>query len=151
MPDIVEAALIAGVVSTIAYTVRSLIVNVRRQRSARLQAEVMTKLIDKIGSSPELGRWLESGGAKQFFDFEVAEKENNPRTRILNSIQAGLIALAIGIAILTVTRSRFEEVYVLGGILSAVGLAFLVSSGVAYYLSNEWGILKNEAAKEQER
>ena len=147
-PNIIEAGAICTVAGTIAYVVKTLIVNVRRQMAARLQADVMTKLIDKIGSSPELGRWLESGGAKQFFDFEVAEKDNNPRSRILNSIQMGFIALAIGIAILSMSRSRYEEVYILGGVLSAVGAAFLVSSGVSYYLSSQWGILKN---KEPER
>ena len=61
-----EAIGLMTVFGVAGYVLRTLIVNYSRQKTAKLQAEVMTKLIDRIGSSPELGKWLESGGPRQF-------------------------------------------------------------------------------------
>lgn len=139
-----EAIAIVSTVATLATSAvvvfRTLIINIRRQRVARAQAEVMNKLIDKVGSSPELGRWLESGGAKQFFEFEAVEKEN-PRSRILNSIQTGLVALALGVG-LTIVGGKYEEIQAAGMILICVGVGFLLSSAAAFGLSKSWGLLE---------
>ena len=132
-------AVVATMASSAVVILRTLIINIRRQRVARAQAEVMNKLIDKVGSSPELGRWLESGGAKQFFEFEALEKEN-PRARILNSIQTGLVALALGTGLMLV-GAKYEEIQAAGIILACVGGGFLASSAVSYGLSKNWGLL----------
>lgn len=138
-----EAVGLMTVFGVAGYVLRTLIVNYRRQQTAKLQAEVMTKMIDRIGSSPELGKWLESGGPKQFLEFEA--ERSSPHTRILNSIQTGLVALSLGSALMWV--GKYEEVSVAGTILVAVGLGFLASSAAAYALSKSWGILKTDAER----
>lgn len=134
--------------ATIVTVLRALITNVRRARVARAQAEIMNKLVDKVGSSPELGRWLESGGAKQFFEFEAVEKEN-PRARILNSIQTGLVATGLGAGLMA-AGARHEALQAAGIILICVGAGFLVSSGASFALSKSWGLLTPPAAPTQE-
>jgi len=140
--QVFEAVAIISLASIAAYTVRTAIVNFRRHRTARLQAEVMNKLIDRIGSSPELGKWLESGGPKQFLHFD--HERAHPATRILNSLQTGLIALSLGFGLHWV--GRYEETEVAGTILVAVGVGFLASALAAYGLSKSWGIMNGSDA-----
>ena len=136
-----EAIAMISMFGVSGYVLRTLIVNFRSHRTSRLQAEVMTKLIDRIGSSPELGKWLEGGGPKQFLEFE--SERSSPHTRILNSIQTGLVALSLGLALMWV--GTYPEVSAAGTILLAVGVGFLASSGAAYVLAKNWGILTPDA------
>jgi hypothetical protein len=122
-------------------TARTLIMNVRRQRTAKLQADVMNKLIDRVGSSPELAKWLESGGPRLI---ELESEKMNPQTRILNSVQTGLVAASLGGGLTAVSQGE-REIQAAGIILVMVGFGFLASAAAAYFLSKSWGILKTDA------
>jgi len=136
-----EAIALISVFTVAGLTARTLIINFRRQRTAKPQADVMNKLIDRVGSSPELGKWLESGGPK-LLDFET--ERSSPHTRILNSIQTGLIAASVGAGLIAVADGE-REIRAAGVILAVVGAGFLASAAAAYFLSKSWGILKTDA------
>jgi hypothetical protein len=142
--EVFEMTAMISLFGIVGYTARTAIVNLRRHRTARLQAEVMSKLIDRIGSSPELGRWLENEGPQQFLQMDL--ERSHPAARILNSIQAGLITLSLGIGLHWI--GRYEETLVAGTILTAVGIGFLASSVAAYALSRSWGIMKGSGPKD---
>jgi hypothetical protein len=138
-----EVIAVVSMFIVVGLTARSLITNVRRQRTAKLQADVMNKLIDRVGSSPELAKWLESGGPR-LLEFET--ERSSPHARILNSVQAGLIAAALGVGLITVAAGE-AEIRSAGIILVMVGMGFLASAVAAFFLSKSWGILKTDAER----
>jgi hypothetical protein len=110
---------------------------------ARLQAEVLTKFLDKIGTSEELTAWLESGGARRLFEVEPSGRQD-PYNRILGAMQAGVILTALGVALLFLASALRPHVilFISGTLVLAAGLGFLVSTGLSYYFSKSWDLLK---------
>src|SRR5688500_5275793 len=54
----------------------------RRVRTARLQADVQTRLLERFGTSRELLDYLQTGHGQRFLEFAVTERAN-PYGRIL--------------------------------------------------------------------
>lgn len=135
-----EAIAMVSLFTVAGLTARTLILSIRKQRTAKLQADVMNKLIDRVGASPELAKWLESGGPKLM---EIETERMNPHSRILNSVQTGLVAATLGIGLITVAGGE-REIQAGGIILVTVGGGFLASAAAAYFLSKSWGILKSD-------
>ena len=119
--------------------------NIRRSHAARAVAELHSKLLDKCAASQDLMAYIESDAGRKFL--ESASTENaNPTGRILNAIQAGAIALFIGIAelivrmvVLNTDEDRF--LLVSGAIALAVGIGFLISAAMSFVLCKSWGLL----------
>lgn len=118
---------------------------VRRTRTARLQAEVRNKLLEKFGSSRELLDYLQTDAGQKFVDAGTTERMGTPYGRILGSIQAGIILAVMGAALLFLRGSlpfETEELLVLGTLALALGIGFLLSSASAYVLSKSWGLFE---------
>jgi hypothetical protein len=119
---------------------------IRRSKMAKAQAEVQSKLLDKFGSSQELLEYMQTDAGQRFAQMEsepVVTK--SPQARILGSIKVGTILSFLGIGLM-ILYAVFNEYPALGfGIISlAIGLGFLVSSGVSYKLSKSWGLFDGE-------
>jgi hypothetical protein len=120
---------------------------IRRTKIARAQAEVQSKLLDKFGSSQELLAYMQTEAGQRFIQVEsepVVTK--SPHTKILGSITVGTILACLGLGLLLLAVV-FEDDAPLGfGTISlAVGLGFLISSGISYKLSKTWGLFDREA------
>ena len=119
--------------------------NIRRSHTARAVAELHSKLLDKCAASQDLMAYIESDAGRKFL--ESASTENaNPTGRILNAIQAGAIALFIGLAELivrvTVLNSDVDRfLLVSGAIAVAIGIGFLISAAMSFVLCKAWGLL----------
>ncbi len=115
--------------------------NKRRSRVEMGQAEMQTKLLDKFGSSEELMAYLQSEPGQRFLQ-PAPMTVKSPYGRILGSIRWGVILSFLGIAFLIVRGYSHdpEPFLFLGTITLALGLGFLVSSGVSYALSKSWGL-----------
>ena len=125
----------------IGYIVYISLVNSRRLKMARMQAEVHGKLLDKFGSSQELVQYLESDAGKAFLE-PPAAVQVSPYRRILGSVQAGIIlSLVGGVLLLMRDQEGIQGAVVGGGLLLALGLGFLISAGVSFRLSKAWGLL----------
>ncbi|HET9180425.1 MAG TPA: hypothetical protein VFQ24_18885 [Terriglobia bacterium] len=120
----------------------------RRMKVARIQAEVHSKLIEKIGSSQEFLTFLETdSGKKLVASIGIEQPNRNPYNRILASIQAGAILVCVGIAflIIGVNFSDVAEGFkILGALGLALGIGFLISSGLSYRLSKNFGLFDRE-------
>ena len=119
--------------------------NIRRTKVEKTQAEMQAKLIDKMASSQELMQYLQSDAGKQFLQ-PPPVASRSPFSRILRSIQWGLILtfLGIGFLIMRVYISDDEPLLFFGIVGMALGLGFLVSSGISYVLSKNWGLFERE-------
>jgi hypothetical protein len=120
---------------------------VRRTKVARAQAEVQSKLLDKFGSSQELLAYMQTEAGQRFV---LAESEHvvtkSPQIKILGSIKVGTILGCLGLGLLLLAAIFENEApLVLGTLSLAIGLGFLVSSGISYKLSKSWGLFDDEA------
>ena len=122
--------------------------SIRRLKVARMQSEIHSKLIDKIGSSQEFLTFLDTEAGKRLVaSISLEQPRREPYSRILASVQAGVILLLLGIAFL-ILGSHFanaaEGFFILGGLAVALGVGFLISAGLSYRLSKAFGLFDRE-------
>lgn len=120
----------------------------RRMKVARIQAEVHSKLIEKVGSSQEFLVFLDSEAGKRLVaSIGIEQPNRNPYNRILASVQAGVILVCVSIAFLII-GVNFPDVAegfkVVGALGLALGIGFLISAGISYRLSKNFGLFDRE-------
>ena len=78
-----------------------------------------------------------------------------PLGRILWSAQAGAVLTVLGIGIVLVSQNTLEEIAgplgALGAIVIALGIGFLVSSGLAFMLTRRFGLLNGPSGEPESR
>jgi len=126
--------------------------NRRRQRVAEIQKEMHLKMFEKFGTSQDLLAYLQSEAGRRFMD-SAAIEHARPLGRILRSIQTGLTLLVVGLGLLflhgRVSQSWSEDTLVFGVLAFAIGIGFLLSAGVSYWLSKSWGLLDKEISSQR--
>lgn len=126
---------------------------IRRLKVARAQAEVHSKLIEKVGSTQEFLTFLETeAGKKLVASIGIEQPGRNPYNRILASVQAGVILVCVSIALLflgVAYADVAEGFKVLGGLGIALGIGFLISAGLSYRLSKSFGLLDRDRSVEK--
>jgi hypothetical protein len=154
MPDnlvaIVAIIMIFGGLPAIFWVVFS---TIRRLKVARVQAEVHSKLIEKVGSSQEFLTYLESdAGKKLVASIGIEQPSRNPYNRILSSVQAGVILVCVSIALMILGINfpdAAEGFKILGGLGLALGIGFLVSAGLTFRLSKSFGLFERDRSIEK--
>ncbi|HUZ45007.1 MAG TPA: hypothetical protein VMW54_00070 [Terriglobia bacterium] len=125
---------------------------VRRVKLARMQSELHSKLIDKIGSSPESLAYLHTEAGKRLVaSMGIDQPRREPYSRILSSVQAGVILVLVGfvLVILGLTFANAKDGFcILGDLAVALGVGFLISAWISYRLSKKFGLLDRERAVE---
>jgi hypothetical protein len=126
-----------------AWMFRGMLHAARHSRLIKAQAELQSRLLDKLGGSEEMIRYLESGAGRQLLEAPPAER-SRPYGRVLASLQAGTILILAGAAFLFLRGQLPDEAegfVVLGALGLALGVGFLVSGALAFYLSRSWGLI----------
>lgn len=120
----------------------------RRYKIARLQAEVQTKLLEKVGSGQDLLAYAQTDAGRQLLESLQVERvvSQAPYGRILGALQAGIVLFFVGSAMMWVrghvsSAQSADGFTVLGAILIALGLGFAFSAAASYYLSRSFGLL----------
>jgi hypothetical protein len=119
----------------------------RRRQQARVLTEFHTKLLDRLGSAREFAEFFTSEAGTRFMDSLSSSDGGGPQIRILRSMQAGLVLLALGIGFFILLDGRTFEVEARDGLMvlataaTAVGAALLISTGMSYLLSKRMGLL----------
>lgn len=150
MDDLFASLAPLGVIAVIGWIVRIFVVNNRIKKIAALQVEMQTKLLEKFDDAEQLRSFLESESGSKLLEATPIEK-SSPFGRILASIQAGVILLMGGLALLGI-RSQMPidspegfGLLFLGGLAAAVGVGFLLSAGAAFGLSKSWGLINGNS------
>ncbi len=122
-------------------------------RRSRMQAEMHTKILDRLPSNEDLLAYIQTPAGRDLMSFATpgpleggeAPATPAPVGRILWSVQIGVVLAALGAGLLYVQRTVPEEVAqgfgALGVIVLSVGIGAAVSAGVAWLLSLRLGIL----------
>jgi hypothetical protein len=142
-PDFVVAVVIPSMICFIFWTIFS---TFRRLKVARVQGELSAKLLEKFSSGHELVEYMNSEAGKKFLESALMEPQQrgSPYTRILASVQLGIILAALGLALFLVGRQVPEATQGLvafGTLVVTLGVGFLVSAAASYRLSKSFGLL----------
>ncbi len=147
--DVAEMLIPMFMFPMIGYIVYITLTNARRLKMARMQAEMHGKLLDKFGTSQELVQYLESEVGRAFLEPPHIERVS-PYRRILGSVQVGIILSVVGgVFLLMRNEPAVQGAVVVGGLLLALGLGFLISAAVSFRLSKAWGLLGPQQTDER--
>ena len=161
-------AVLAGVAAfTVAMAVLFVVGSLVRQafgyrrwlRQSRVQTDVHTKILDRLQSNEELLAYIQTPAGQRFLELGPSPKrEPEPRAigaplgRILWSVQAGVMLLALGIGFWLVQRNAVEELApafgAMGTIAAVLGAGAICASATSYVLSARLGLLPAKEAKE---
>jgi hypothetical protein len=137
---------------SLGWLIRTALADRRWQRLARTQTETHGKLLDRLTSHEDLLAYIQSPSGKRFLDAapialdETARRPvSAPVTRILWSVQAGVVLVAVGVGLFFAKNQVFEEIgsalYVMGIVIISLGIGFVASALVAYALSHRLGLM----------
>ena len=144
----------------VAWGIRTLIEHRRWLRASKVQSDAHSKMFDRLTSNDDLMAYLQSPAGQRYLQSAPLPVEDPrafgaPVGRILVAAQAGTVVAFLGFG-LWFASSRLAgnpnaaEVtpvfFTASMVVIAVGLGFLVSSGIAYVLSRQLGLLESPSS-----
>jgi len=153
--DVLQTVSIAGVMaivfSGIVWLIRTALDYRRWARLSKVQVDVHTKLLDRFTSNEDLLAYMQTPAGRKFLESAPISVDASPRavgaplSRILWSLQTGVVTAFLGLGMLFVSDRVLEEaeqpLFVLGVLALAVGAGFVVSAGISYALSRRLNLL----------
>lgn len=147
MDDLIPFLAVVGLALVGAWIVRSVVTAWRANRIARLQADMQSRLLDKMGSAEQLVDYLNSDAGRIFAESATVDApQRSPHGRILGSLQTGVILAVTGVAFFALRfqvsdPDAVEGLSVVGILGMGVGVGFLLAGALAWALSQRWGLL----------
>jgi hypothetical protein len=150
--DIIIFFVFLIVLSAILWLLRMLLQNRRWNRIFKVQTEIHTKLLDKLGGSQELFAYLGTEAGKRFMELApIATALESPQrpgllspiTRILAPLQLGIVSTLAGISLLFI-KGYFKDsgaLLFVGTMALALGIGFIISAGVSWLLAQRLGLI----------
>lgn len=160
LSEVLEGLTILSVFALIAFAlawlVRTIIEQKRWNRLSRTQSEVHNKILDRFSTSAELLDYIRTPAGTKFLEsapiplHTEAPRQNAPLSRVIWSVQIGVIVAAASLGLLFVS-GRFEkeaaqELFALGMIGVSIGVGFIVSAGVSIFMSRRLGLWQSPGA-----
>ena len=156
MQGLAVIVIFGGVASFLVWLIKTVLDQRRWNRLSRIQAEVHSKLLDRFSSNDELMAYVQTPSGQRFLESGPSPVQEEPRalsapvSRILWSLQAGVVLTMGGLGMLLISTRIAEEpgqFFVAMGILAvALGAGFAISAGVAYVMSRKLGLFDRTAA-----
>lgn len=153
--DVFQAiAVFAGfgmAIGLIVWLIRTLVDYRRWSRLARVQTEVHTKLVDRFTANEDLLAYIQSPAGARFLQSAPISLDAGPRSigapvsRILWSVQGGVVMIAAGIGFEVVSAriADAQPLSALGVIAIALGLGFVISAAISFLISRRLGLLES--------
>jgi hypothetical protein len=143
-------------IGLIVWLIRTLIDYRRWSRLAKVQTDVHTKLLDRFTANDDLIAYIQSPAGSKFLESSPIKLDPGPRSvgaplsRILWSVQGGLVLMALGVGLQVVGRGVTDEaaqpLHALGVLAIALGLGFVISAIISYVISRKLGLIEPAAA-----
>ena len=139
------AIVMVSLFTAVAYIIKNVVDSIQRSKRDRYMAEVSSKLVERLGTAPDVMSFVESEAYRSLMQDQMPSKGPFV-SRILNSLQAGVVLLFGGMGLLAAsnfgTDPEFRTVVnAAGAIALAVGLGMTISAGWSYLLLRKWGLL----------
>jgi hypothetical protein len=146
LAGIAGTTVVVAIISLLVWVIRSVIDHRRWLRVTRVQTEVHTKLMDRFTNNEDLLAYIQSPAARRFLESTPialdgeARPTSAPVARILWSLQAGIVLMALGGGFWFNAQGKVlpevsDGFYVLGVVATALGVGFSVSALAAYVIS----------------
>jgi hypothetical protein len=163
--DTIEHFTIIGAFGLAAFVLTWLIrtfIDYRRWlRLTRIQTDAHTKLLDRLTSNEDLMAYIQSPSGRRFLesapialDGGGSKPVSAPVSRILMSLQAGVVLAAGGFGFIFASGRALEDVapglFTIGVLAIAFGAGFFASAILAYGLSERLGLLAPPSARPTE-
>ena len=156
LDSVTTVAVILMVTLALAWLIRTLVEQRRWSRVSRVQAEVHSKLMDRFASNEDLLKYVQTEGGKRFLEAspllpaDPGRPVSAPISRILWSVQVGLVITSFGIGLKLVGWSVQDpgaSAALSGfGVLGiAIGIGFIASAAASYLLSRRLGLWETAA------
>lgn len=137
--------------SVIAWFVRTFIDYRRWLRLSKVQTEVHNKLMERFSGTGDLLAYVQSPSGRRFLESAPIPLDPGgrslgaPLSRILWSVQAGVVFAVMGVGFEVVSRRVIQDVgepmSVFAVLAMALGIGFIASGAVSYILSRRLGLL----------
>lgn len=140
----------AGVVSFLSWLLRAVIDYRYWLRASKIQTEAHAKIFDRLTTNDDVLAYVQSPAGQRFLtstsvSMDAPRSVAAPVSRILWSVQAGIVLALAGIGLWFAKSNVSEEIGDLLRIASilavALGVGFVISAFVSYALSNRLGLL----------
>lgn len=139
-------------ISLLVWLIRTLVDFRRWSRLSRVQTEVHNKLLDRFTANDDLLAYIQSPAGSKFLESSPIALDAAPRhvgapmSRILWSVQGGVVLIAAGIGLQVVsgrvTDSSSQPLSGLGVLAIALGLGFVVSAILSFVISHRMGLIE---------
>jgi hypothetical protein len=129
--------------------IRTLIEQRRWSRLSQTQSEVHNKILDRFGSSEELMAYIRTPAGTKFLEsapipLHAGPTPNAPLSRILWSIQLGIVVVSGALGLIWVSgrfdKETAEGMFAMGAIGVALGAGFIVSALISLAVSRKLGL-----------
>jgi hypothetical protein len=146
-------------ITLLTWLIRTFLDYRRWNRLSKVQTEVHTRLLDRFSSNEELMAYIATPAGSKFLqsapislDTGTSSKSMGaPLSRIMLSLQAGLVLAAAGCGLMIASGRVGEDAYlpleIMGIFAAALGLGFAVSAAVSFVLSKKMGLLDQAPQK----
>lgn len=131
-----------------AYLIYSVANVLTRRQRLRSSAELQAKLLDRIGTIDEFGRFLNTEGGQQYLETIATEPTGGEANqRVLRALQSGVVLVCLGIGIfmyvgeVRLPSGPYENVTFVGTVSTAVGVGLLISAYASLRLSKRLGLI----------
>jgi len=122
---------------------------IRRSKIARLQANIQSKLVDKVGTTQDLIAYTATETGREFLR-SLSLEQRSPYDRIIGAVQTGIVSFFFGAGLLFL-RSRVsggeQVLLVFGTIFATLGIGFVLAAIASYSLSKSFGLLNRASAQ----
>lgn len=145
------AAAGAAFFGVLIWVIRSIIDHRRWLRLSRVQADVHTKLLDRLTTNEDLLAYIQSPAGRRFLESAPITLDSEPRvtsapiSRIIWSLQAGLVLAALGGGFWfvqnNVSTDAAEGFFIIGVLALSLGVGFTASALLAYVVSTRLGLV----------
>ena len=140
----------SALISVLVWLVRAVIQHRRWLRSSQVQADVHSKLMDRMTSNEELLAYIQSPAGRRFLEAAPPKPDaevpgfSAPVGSILWSMMAGIVFATVGAGFRVAAGTIGDDVQraftVVGVILFSLGVGFLIAAVMAFIVSSRLGL-----------
>ncbi len=145
-------AVFVVILGTLSWLIKYIVDHRRWLRATKTQSEVHAKLLERMTTTDDLKAYMDSEAGQRFLQasplaLESANQQSvgAPFSRILWSVQVGVVLIALGVGFLVVRRGMSGEVTQFigawGTLAIALGVGFAISAAASYVISSKLGLL----------
>jgi hypothetical protein len=110
-----EIIIVPSLFFMVGFVVYVIVDGYRRRQQVKVVTEVHAKLLDRLGSAKEFAEFFTSDAGSRFLESLSSSEGGAPQARILRSMQAGFVLLALGVGFFILLDQRTFSIEAVDG------------------------------------